>query len=316
MRRNKYVIVSPNTNFGGTVVLHALYKYLSDLGENVKIYYINNFQYTYKSKIKLFIYLFLFTIKDISRNMITKFLNLSINKNKNNISIKSRRKYFPLVSKNTIVIYPEICFGNFLHSKKVVRWLLYHNKIYKQENGKTVGYDDGDLFFCYRDIFNDPKLNPGGRKLTISYFDLDTYKRTNYGKREGKCYIVRKGAGRKDLPKEFDGPVIDNVSEKEKVEYFNKCEYCISYDTQTAYSKIAALCGCISIVMPEKGKTREDYRKTTDIDYGEAFGFDADEIKYAKETAPELFEYYKNLNHKGIYEVEKFIDECESYFKN
>ncbi len=154
----------------------------------------------------------------------------------------------------------------------------------------------------------------------MSYFDFDTYKRTNYGPREGKCYIIRKGETRTDLPREFDGPVIDNLSEKEKVEWFNKCEYCISYDTQTAYSQIASLCGCVSVVVPEKGKCRENYRKGTediyDTGYGEAFGFSEEEINYSIDTREVLIKMYENLEKESIRNVQYFVKECENFFGN
>ncbi len=216
------------------------------------------------------------------------------------------------------MLYPEIISGNFLNSKKVARLLLFHNKLYSQNGDNTIGYDKNDLFFCYRDVFNDEKLNPEGRKLPITYFDFDTYKRYNYKQRSGKCYIVRKGNIRNDLPSEFDGVVIDDLPEKEKVKYFNSCEYCISYDTQTAYSQIAAICGCTSVVVPEKGKTRSDYRKNTgsvfDTGYGEAFGFSDDEIEYAKSTCDKLIEAMKKTEQDSIESTKSFVEECEKYF--
>lgn len=189
----------------------------------------------------------------------------------------------------------------------------FFNGYYKFADEEEA-YGKNDFFFAYRKIFDNEKLNPGKHRLCISYFNLDMYKQTNFGKRNGCCYIIRKGNGRKDLPEEFNGVIIDNLPEKEKVRIFNESEYCISYDLQTAYSQIAALCGCISVVIPEPGKKREDYRLGDDNGYGEAFGFNEQEINYAKKTATKLLKLYREKNNESRKEVIYFIKECEKYF--
>lgn len=320
MRKFKYVIVSTKLNNGGAIALHALCKNLSELGEDAKIFYYNK-GCNEKNRLSTWLYTTAVVIKDILQSIFV------FKKDENNkIYIKRkldylpecRRKFFPFVGKNTIVLYPEIITGNFLNAEKVTRWLLFHNKLFSQDGDKTIGYDKNDLFFCYREVFNDEKLNPECRKLSITYFDFDTYKSYNHGQRSGKCYIIRKGRNRSDLPSEFDGPVIDDLPESEKVKYFNSCEYCVSYDTQTAYSQLAALCGCISIVMPEEGKARDDYRKNTgsvfDTGYGEAFGFAEDEIEYAKSSYSKLVEEIKKTEQNSIDNTKHFVEECEKYF--
>ena len=149
----------------------------------------------------------------------------------------------------------------------------------------------------------------------MSYYDLDLYKRTNYGHREGTCYIIRKGANRDDLPKSFDGPVIDDLPEREKVAVMNQCEFCVSYDMQTCYTSIAAICGCTSVMIPEKGKTWNDYKGPGEKHYGVALGFDEAEIEYAKETASKVLETYKQENQEGKDAAGKFAQECIKYFE-
>ena len=305
----KIVIVSLRLPDGGCVVLHALYKYLKECGENVKMLYMSDFNYKSGRKFK-------FWLKNTCtfiKTGIKRIMKVKIPCDNYPI-VDYKYKYTPFVGKNTIVIYPEIMFANPLHAKKVVRWLLFHNKQYKNESGKTIGYDKNDLFFTYRDVFNDPVLNPLCRTLYVTYFNLDLYKRKNYGKRNGNCYIVRKGCGRIDLPREFDGPVIDDMSEENKVRTFNECKYCISYDTQTTYSSIAAMCGCISIVIPEPGKSREDYRTEYDKEYGVSFGFDESSIAEAIKTAPKIFYQYNDYNKSSLKYVEDFLSVCDAYF--
>ena len=227
---------------------------------------------------------------------------------------KIKRKYLPFVDDNTIVIYSEDMYGNPLHAKNVVRWLLWYNKVYRQDGTETYGYEKKDLFFAYREIFNDSKLNPECRILCTPFMDLEKYSRYNFGERNGKCYVLRKGKWRVRPEDVADGIVVDDLSEREKVRVFNECEYCISYDTQTAYSALASICGCISVVVPEEGKTREDYRPNGEIDYGVAFGFSEEEIQFAISTRGKLIEYYKFRNQEGLQQARYFVDECEKYF--
>ena len=317
MDKLKYVVVTPRIPTGGCIVIHALYKYLDDLGENVKLFYYENINDKKQNKIDFYYNVLLYQIKCSVKNIIVKIFGERAKRFSINIpQIKYKRKILPKFDSNTVVIYPEIVFGNPLKAKKVARWLLFHNKLYKQVDGKTIGYDKNDLFFCYRKVFNDEKLNSENRELNLSYFDLDLYKRINYGERSGNCYILRKGAWRTDLPTQFDGPIIDNLSEDKKVETFNKCKYCISYDTQTSYSMIAALCGCISIVVPEEGKTWRDYRSEEEHNSCNciAYGFDEEEIHRAVAAMDEVTEYFVKKNQVGLENVKKFIEECETYF--
>ena len=322
MKKRKYVIVTPRQTGGGPIVLHALCKYLGDLGENAKVFYINDYMYLDDRHVKYWIKWILFFFVDLMKISYVKFIGENNIKNKAkfngyiNVPLNCKRKYLPFISKDTIVIYPEIVFGNILHSPNVVRWFLFHGNRYDKIRDTLKGnqYGDSDLFYCFRDIFNVEKYNPNYNKLYIQYYNLDTYKRHNFGPRNGICYVIRKGKNRNDLPKNFDGIIIDNLSEKEKVEVLNNSKYCISYDTQTAYSQIAALCGCISIVVPEPGKSKADYRTENDIDYGEAFGFDEKEIQRAQESAHKVLEYYKKVNNEGKEAVKEFVEKCEAYF--
>ena len=207
------------------------------------------------------------------------------------------------------MIYPEICYGNILGAKRVVRWLLYYYR-FAEDN---TAYGKDDLFICYREVFNDLNLNPKHNELHVVNFDSDMYRQTNYELREGNCYIVRKGSKRKDVPANFDGPIIDGLSESEIVSLFNKCKYCISYDTQTFYSSIAAICGCISVVVPEPGKTRKDYCDD-ESGYGVAYGFSNDELEYAIKTRENEITRVKSWDIENANNVIAFVELCKSYF--
>lgn len=319
-KKLKFVIVSFRQICGGPIVLHALCKYLSELGYDARIFYSEEYVYKKGRKLKFWFNWAKRTAVDTCKIILVKFFKNRINVNSKRFSgyyykavSGCKRKLLPFVDKNTVVVYPEVTYGNFLKAKNVVRWLLYYNRFYDQNNPDS--YESNDLFFCYREVFNDTSLNPEGNKLKTPYFDLELYKQYNFGERDGKCYIVRKGKDRSDLPEIFDGTVIDELTEKEIVDVFNKCEYCISYDTQTAYSYIAALCGCTSIVIPEPGKCKEDYIGSDDDTLGVAWGYDEKEIAFAKQTQQQLIERYIEINKSGKRSAKEFAEYCESHFK-
>lgn len=224
-------------------------------------------------------------------------------------SQKCRKKRFPFVGKDTVVIYQEGVYGNPFHAKKVVRWFCFHNR-YPND---PEAYKPCDLVFSYREHFNDYKLNPGCRLLYLAHFNSELYRQTNFGARSGNCYFIHKGWTRPDLPKELDGPVIDYLTEKKKVEVLNRCKYFFSYDTQTFYNTIAAVCGCISIVVMEPGKTKKDYLGEGDWDDGRAYGDSHEEIERSLRTRDAMF---KHLDHEASNEkaVDFFLQEVEKRF--
>lgn len=309
-KKPKFVIVTFRQGRGGTIVLHALQKYLTELGFNAKVLIIGFLpqdMFSYTNYLK-------FLYNDTKNIIKSKFLgkkafNIPKYQEYVNVPIKKfKRKLLPFVGKNTVVVYPEVMKGNFLNAKNVVRWLLSFSDF------KPGEYDENDLFVCYRKIFNDSKLNPNEYTLCTPFMDFDLYKQTNFGERKGKCYIIRKGASRPDIPKDFDGVIIDDLLEKDKVKVFNECEYCISYDSQTAYNSIAAICGCIPIIVTEKGKTRSDYLKDDDKNYGIAYGFSEDEINYAKSTLKLAKKDYEDLMIKAKEETKNFVEICKKHF--
>ena len=320
--RMKFVVVATSHNGGGCIALHALCKYLSLEGYDARV--LISFTLPQKSSglsgnVKKVLKYIEFSAKDFVKSFIARCMSKlrirgwGLTSDKYRVYTSSpfkdcKRKWLPFVDDDTIVVYPEVIHGNFLRAKHVVRWLLYFNTF--SDDG--TAYGKNDLFFSYAQKFNDYSLNPSCRVCTVGYFDWELYTRTNFGERHGTCYIIRKGRNRLDLPKNFDGVVIDALPEQEKVKYFNQCEYCVSYDLYTAYSSIAAMLGCISVIVPESGKTRQDYGKAEQ--YGVAVGFDEAEIEFAKSTVGILAERFSKTEQRNVEHVKYFIEECRRYF--
>lgn len=300
MEISKYtriIIVNSYYYSGGAVVLSELCRSLSSLGYDARLLLLYKWPHgkiehpvlyrfgVWKSIVKsriLDLILTLFPGSGIAASIRRKTPNC-------NPHLKGcRLQTNPFISRrNSVTVYPEYVYGNPFNARNVVRWLL---SFYSFADD-TGAYGPFDLFISYRQIFNDCRLNPDNRTVCINFFDHQLYRCFNEGPRNGKCYIIRKGEGRPDLPSKFDGPVIDDMTEEDKVRVLNSCEYCYSYDTQTFYSIIASICGCKSIIVPEVGKTAADYRGADDPEsYGVAYGDDETEVERALSTRAKLIE--------------------------
>ncbi len=303
----KFVVVSTRSFSGGNIVLHLLCRNLVERGYDASI--LSEYTHTELSKptntILLLWKLLYYLVRDFFR-----YFKMKLGFKENVFgSLKCPKKILPICDENTIVIYPDVVYGNPFHAKNVVRWFLYHNRF--PNNPEAYGKDE--LVFSFREHFNDYNLNPSCRLLTLNYFNKDLYKQTYFGERKGVCYIIRKGKNRPDLPPKFDGPIIDDLPEKEKVAVFNRCKYCYDYDTQTFYSTIAVVCGCIPIVVMERGKTKSDYLGEGDSDYGRAYGDSPEEIEYAIKTRQQCLQLldFEESNKKN---VDFFVKTVSEYF--
>lgn len=313
----KFLIVGPRQNCGGGIALHLLCRQLMDRGYDACMFYLPEAIIKLTSYWQIFFNQISFLRHDIAKHAKVrlfphaKFIQQGRYKGYNYVPIKGcRRAYFPNIGDDTIVVYTEGIWGNMLRAEKIVRWFLYFNRY----PGDEEAYEKDALYFSYREIFNDARLNPTCRKLRLRNFDDVFYRQTNFGERTGNCYILHKGSDRTDLPKAFDGPIIDYFSEPDIVRIFNEKKYCYCYDTQTFYATIAAVCGCIPIVVPELGKTRADYTMGDDTIYGVAYGDSEEEITYALSTREKLKEKLDNFKKENETAVDYFIAECQRYF--
>ena len=314
IKQFKILIVDVDGNCGGPLVLAKLCDVLREAGYNASIFmsslpllvYDNttNLRFLW-GQLKLFVK---FLLYKCSPNIGKKYSELLPNLD----SMKHLKfKFIPFYNRDkTIVIYPETYYGNPLNAKYIVRWLLYHYRLKNEPNA----YNRTDLFVAYREIFNDSDLNPNKHIVTICDFNSKLYRQYNFGERNGNCYIIRKGKLRNDLPDKFDGPVFDdNMSMVELVRIFNESKYCYSYDTQTFYCSIAAVCGCIPIVLLEDGKTISDYLSADEKHYGVAYGNTPEQIEYAIQTRPLLLQSL-DYSKTNLYNAHNLISILEDRF--
>lgn len=213
--------------------------------------------------------------------------------------------------KGAVVIYPEIVFGNPLGVPHVVRWLLNKPGVISG----TIKFGSNDLFFYYHSYFNDWDLNPyEEHQLRIVELQSDVYKNPNYSERSGQCYMVRKGQNRELDYHEPDSKIVDGLSHRELAKVFSKYKYFICYDLYTMYCRYAAMCGCIPIVVPEEGLSKEEWRPEVANRFGIAYGWD--DIPWALETSGNLLDFLAEVDRDNVNSLNKFVSIVEGYFSD
>lgn len=263
----EFVIVAPryNEQQGGSIVLHYLCHYLNELGYRAGILP----KYLIRTG---------FSGSMLQRTRaVVKGLRLSKDFFCSDLNT-------PLVEfrevGDAIAIYSEKMQGNPLGARHVVRWLLHRPGFH----GASFRYGAEDLLFFYTPAFNTISL-PESRRfyfpvLLKTFFDLGR------SDRSGTCYLLRKGRERVADFRGGEGIILDGYNNIEMNAQFNAHSFLISYDLHTFYCQYAAICGCIPIVVPEKGVSREQWQPDSDLRLGIAYG--EEDVDWAIETRPQL----------------------------
>lgn len=299
----KFIIWTPiyRDNSGGIIVLHKLAKILQDAGHVALIWPQPK---PSKSEIK--------SIRGWIKY--ARWIRLRI---KNFLTSKNIHSPYGLkVARNrdisgAVIVYPEIAVGNPLRGSCVVRWLLNKPGVI---NGKK-DFGSEDLFFYYHEHFNDWDLNPHkDRILNVTELMSKVYKNWNGSDRSGQCYMVRKGRNRELSYHNQGAKKVDGLTHEELAQIFNECKYFICYDLYTMYCRYAAMCGCIPVVVPQEGLSKEKWRPEVKNRYGIAYGFE--DVPWALETREKLFEHLADVESNSIDSVKKFVVIVQHYFND
>jgi hypothetical protein len=286
-----YIIYAPpyNENRGGPVVLHKLCHLLNQLGERSYIYP--------RKKNRSF-------ISRLKRIFNSRFRGQTFTVNPDFNTPVAKQRHL----KNSIIIYPEVTAGNPLGAKNVIRWFL-HKPGY--HTGK-IEFGENELYFFYDKASDDSSINKNPDNQLFVVHLHPAYRNLGY-ERDGSCYLVRKGSDRSVIHNKKDSIQIDGLSHYEIAEIFNKKEIFYSYDEVTMYSQFAALCGCVSVVIPESFKNREEWVANHPIaKYGVAYGVD-DQL-HAKTTQGLLRNYFAEQELESLETVKQFIKTSKDFF--
>lgn len=208
-----------------------------------------------------------------------------------------------------VVIYPEVVAGNPVGARAVVRWLLHKPGFHTGQ----VDFGVNDLIFFYQDAFHSPVVGDhADNRLTLTWWN-DIYRDRGVGTRSGSAYLLKKGAGRPLVHDLQDSVPIDDLPHEEKADIFNRCTYFYTYDPYTLYSRYAAICGCIPVVIPPPGLSKEEWVPRVGDRYGLAYGME--EVPWAIATRDLLLERIARERAEEDMMLRAFISRCHTRFE-
>ncbi|MFQ1656708.1 hypothetical protein [Aeromonas veronii] len=215
---------------------------------------------------------------------------------------------------SSVVVYPEITYGNPLNAKNVVRWFLHQPGYFTGQ----VNFGVNELHFRFSSMvkdFNHCLSTLSENYLTVIYYPLEYYNMNGATNKEGCCHLFRKGKGKKECHPS-SSIQLDGLSHKQISDIFKNSKTFISYDDYTAYSYFAVLCGCDSVVVPQEGVSKEQWHPNQADRYGLAYGFSERELNLAKQTKSKVLEYILGEHQRSFDNVNKFVEETKNFFQN
>lgn len=292
--RNYIIVTWPwSETKGGVIFLHQLAHTLNELGEKALLWHIGPIvPLGLRGKLRYW----------RERGPMTTHPDL-------NTPVATRRD----LTKDSIVVYPELLPGNPLKAKNVVRWLLY-------KPGLRHPYEFGpdEMFFRVDEIMDLPEVTGGAPDLNLWKIN-PVYRNENRPDRKGVCYLVRKGDQKPRIPEtEFaDAIQVDGMSHEKMNEVFNRCDTFYSYDEASMYSQFAGIAGCTSIVVPGLFGSREEWAAQHPNGlYGIAYGNSPSELEHARATRDLMIKNMRNREAEGVDTVRRFVELTKQRFWN
>ena len=281
--KNRIIIVAPSysSQIGGSIVLHKLCDILNELKYDA----------------------YLTTTKKLNGNTDYFILN----------PIFNTKIATEIDTKKDIIIYPEIERGNPFQAKHVVRYILSKSHLVEIEGGShSSTWGDKDFWLYFHNLFYDGIKEKN--ILHLIHSKVDSYVDLGINRNIDACFTYRKNPSPPKLYHPQDSIEINyNTPDKELINIFNQCKRFYSYDTETYLSVLAALCGCESVIIPQKEKNKQEIiNNQPTFKYGIAYG--VDDIKHANNTQSLVREHLNFLETKQTQDTLKIFNKILLHF--
>ena len=208
--------------------------------------------------------------------------------------------------RKNIVIYPTVIAGNPLKSQHVVRWLMGTGKKFPTET-----WDNNDLIASFVPAFS--RDYPDALPLWVIELWEDKFNSKNAPIRKGTCFTVRKGKNKKRIKEIEEFEIKDKYTIDSLAEIFRSKKIFYSYDIYTGLNLLAAMCGCISVVIPDENVTKEKWiADCMSSKYGVAYGLN--DIEWAINTMPMITQHLKKMQEDSIKDVKSFAIAAKKSF--
>lgn len=281
--RNRIIIVAPSysSQIGGSIVLHKLCHILNELKYDA----------------------YLTTTQKLNGNTNYFTLNPTFN-TKIGTEIDIQRD---------LIIYPEIERGNPFQAKHVVRYILSKSHLVEVNGGShSTTWGDNDFWLYFHSLFYDDIKEKN--ILHLIHSKVDDYVNLGMDRDIEACFTYRKNPSPTTLYHPQNSIEIHyNTPDKELIKIFNECKRFYSYDTETYLNVLAALCGCESVIIPQKGKNKQEIiNNQPTFKYGIAYG--TDDIEHANKTQPLVRQHLNFLENKQTQDTLKIFNKITSHF--
>lgn len=216
----------------------------------------------------------------------------------------------PVPIDELVVIYPEIVHGNPLGAKHVVRWLLNTpGKCGGVGSGFYQGKANSDLIYKYSPFF-DYRGIPDGL-LRSTFIDYDCFNNRQMTRDIGSCFLIKKG-GVSEIIHPNDAMDFSPYQSHWELasDILNRSKFFFCYDNECFWVTLAALCGCIPIVIPNSDISFVKWLHSFPFNMlGVSFGLEM--VNHAKETLTHVREHCESVQKNDLSGVLAMINTCD-----
>jgi len=270
----------------------------------------------------------------------TKFLSYNP---KYNTPVITKLQY--MYDDDLIVIQPEAFHSNILNKKMLVRWILYFLNLKGNTIQGAYQYDSNDYIACYSKgicrEFNDNWHKHPLRVIDLNWDMFDTIDSNRmrdidivYFKPQDRKRFWMNNRG-ENIILDYDNAeyilnglftllfmnktiirMDQSMGKYERLELLSRSNYFISLDPATFRSVEAAMVGCLSIVIPVSGVTKEEWSSVSYapeyLRYGIAYGFE--DLDHARKTLELVIPNLQQQDMKTKENLVNFLKDVKDYF--